>query len=178
MPSSWKIPTTTVFITVKCVTNTAAATTNTRNETARRRVDAPLDPGNRQLSALAADGQQRHPEGRAEVPFQAEDWNQKIVQSSLKPRNCLPSQEPAAQEPPGHSDKVDVSGLLHQEPGSAQLRAQLITLISPEVADRLVDRSVEHSHRRNNEQDSSMRRQSVVKASQNRLIVLDVLQHV
>src|SRR6266508_924057 len=40
------------------------------------------------------------------------------------------------------------------EPGSAQLRAQLITLISPEVADRLVDRPVEHSHRRNNEQYS------------------------
>ena len=87
MPSSWKIPMTTGFITAKCVTNTVATTTNTSNEAARQRVDAPLDPGNRQLSALAADGQQRHPEGRAEVPFQAEDWNQKIVQSSLKPRD-------------------------------------------------------------------------------------------
>src|SRR5712664_1008456 len=85
--ASWKIPMTTGFITAKCATNTAAATTNTVNETARRRVDAPLDPGNRRLSALAADGQQRHPEGRAEVPFQAEDRNQKIVQSSLKPRD-------------------------------------------------------------------------------------------
>src|SRR5262245_24189616 len=130
---------------------TIASTLRTTLEQNERRF---LRPGGAGLSALAANGQQGHSKRQIQAAFQAEDWNQKIIQASLKPRNRLSPEESPVQKPSGHPESVHVSGLLHTESSSPQLRAQRVTLISPEVPDRLVHRPVERSHAGNHDTET------------------------